>query len=524
MYSYGNFTTFSLRFSANLTGRKVFTDVQELQSRYGLSPSVENDDRLAAPEDPRDVRPVQFHVFSNRFQHLLKRSQQSFGILKSGTWAVRDWKKFTLMLDDLLSFNNGLEAITNSVEARQRRPQLIQGALESLQSNLLDLRLVQEATAGNNDSWADTASSIIEQSEVDAADAASSVVEQSEVVATDTRILSWRECIEAQFDIDSKGEYVRPKMAPSRAISKTTATGRFTSMDDIFTLRSTSISLFFITTSCPGFGYPSCCLGRREDNWEADTENEIDSLIDEQIDNSPLAPFYNAYLEQDRKRRTYCYVYCAPCWASIWTAAQICQSENWKDKNMAMIWRIRVDERLDPEYCHARTRLGEALSLGEILKPNNANYGWWLYSDLNHIRRRLRALDERDLEMRDNIRMLNDHQRQFAVGNAQHQPAPIEWDQHNGGGGHRETGSEASNNRTGCDVDAILKEHQRSNGCAALVLIAKAEIHHAFDSIPGYIPFARVPEKNQVYQYRWDHNSPPMREPVFLGTFRNTNG
>ncbi|KAL9608340.1 MAG: hypothetical protein Q9167_006829 [Letrouitia subvulpina] len=362
----------------------VFTDVQELQSRYGLSLSVGNDERLSATEDPRDVRPVQFHAFSNRFQHLLKRNQQSFGILKRGTWVVRDWKKFNLMLDDLLSFNNGLESITNSVEARQRRPQLMQGALESLQSNLVDLRLVQEAAAGNNDSWADAASSIIEQSEVDAADAANSVIEQSEVNTADARILSWREGIGAQMDIDSKSEHIRPEIAKSL-------------------ISSASESL--------------------------DAPKVRTSSLNEQVDKGPSSPVCHSYIHQDRKPRTDCYVYCAPCWVSIRTAAHICQDEYLEGKNRVIIPRIRVDERLDPEHRHARTRLQKVLNITETVKghPHYATDqdSWWCYNDLNYIRRRLHALDEIS----------------------------------------RETSSEASKNRTGCDVGAILKEHQRTTSC-----------------------------------------------------------
>lgn len=51
-------------------------------------------------------------------------------------------------------------------------------ALESLQPDLSNLRLVQEASAGNNQDWLEAASSIVEQSEADTAAA---------------RMLSWRE-------------------------------------------------------------------------------------------------------------------------------------------------------------------------------------------------------------------------------------------------------------------------------------------------------------------------------------------
>lgn len=100
---------------------KVFTNVQELRSRYGLSPSAGNDERPTAPGDSSRIRPVQFHTSYLRFQTPLARNEQSLGMLNRMRWAVRDWKKLTLMVDDLMYFNNGLETITNSIEARERR-------------------------------------------------------------------------------------------------------------------------------------------------------------------------------------------------------------------------------------------------------------------------------------------------------------------------------------------------------------------------------------------------------------------
>ena len=102
------------------------------------------------------------------------------------------------MLDDLLSFKNGLQAITNSFESQKRRPQLIQEALEFLQPNLLYLRLVEEATAGKSDRWAEAACCIIERSQGDTAEA---------------RISSWRENIESDLNIGDKGDYVRSQTA-----------------------------------------------------------------------------------------------------------------------------------------------------------------------------------------------------------------------------------------------------------------------------------------------------------------------
>lgn len=74
------------------------------------------------------------------------------------------------------------------------------------------------------------------------------------------------------------------------------------------------------------------------------------------------------------------------------------------------------------------------------------------------------------------------------------------------------------------DVGAISKEHKTITSCATLVLIANAEAHRAFNSLPGYISFPKVPTESRVYQYRWKQDSPGisiMREPFFLGTYRS---
>ena len=212
---------------------------------------------------------------------------------------------------------------------------------------------------------------------------------------------------------------------------------------------------------------------------EIDVESEMANLIDEHASDEL---FNYMYIKQDSKRNTYCYVYCAPCWLSIWTAARICENECWKGKDTSMTWRVRVDERMDPEYSHARTRLEEVLSSGQILKRNPGKWGWWLYVDMNHIRRRLYALDKND----------------------------------------RETGSEFPN-EIYCDVGAILKEHRTTTTCVALVILAKVETYRSFNALPGYISFPRIPRQNEVYQYSWNNDSPaPNREPMFLGTYKVT--
>lgn len=84
-------------------------------------------------------------------------------------WAVRDYKKFSAMIDELNSFNDGLEAISQSIEAQERRSSLMQAALRRLLPDTSSLRLVQEATTGSNNDWAEAAGSIAEQSEASTA-------------------------------------------------------------------------------------------------------------------------------------------------------------------------------------------------------------------------------------------------------------------------------------------------------------------------------------------------------------------
>ncbi len=115
------------------------------------------------------VRPVRFEAAYALFQRSLTRNQEGLGMLNRMRWAVRDWKKFSAMVDDLKSFNDGLEVITKSIEAQERRPRLMQAALITLLPDISNLRLVQEASTGSNDDWAEAADSIAEQSEVSTA-------------------------------------------------------------------------------------------------------------------------------------------------------------------------------------------------------------------------------------------------------------------------------------------------------------------------------------------------------------------
>ncbi len=145
---------------------KVFTSAQELSTRYGLDPITQTHDEHPEVGRTDMIRPVRFAAAHSMFRRSLTKPSEGLGILNRMRWAVRDWKKFSAMIDDLKSFNDGLEVITKSIEAQERRPRLMQAALRTLLPDTSSLLLVQEASAGSNNDWAEAAGSMAEQSEV----------------------------------------------------------------------------------------------------------------------------------------------------------------------------------------------------------------------------------------------------------------------------------------------------------------------------------------------------------------------
>lgn len=124
------------------------------------------------------------------FRKSLTKYFEGPGMLNRMRWAVRDWKKFSTMIDDLKSFNDGLGVITKSMEAQERRPRLMQAALRILLPDISSLLLVQEASTSSNNDWAE---------------AAGSMAEQTEVSTAAGRVLDWRRDIDRELsfgDID----------------------------------------------------------------------------------------------------------------------------------------------------------------------------------------------------------------------------------------------------------------------------------------------------------------------------------
>ncbi len=140
------------------------------------------------------IRPVRFVAAHSMFRRPLKTPSEGLGMLNRMRWAVRDWKRFSAMIDDLKSFNDGLEVITKSIEARERRSRLIQIALRTLLPDISSLLLVQEASVGSNNDWAEAAGSIVEQSEVSTAAG---------------RILDWRRDVDGEPSFGNI-DYVTP--------------------------------------------------------------------------------------------------------------------------------------------------------------------------------------------------------------------------------------------------------------------------------------------------------------------------
>lgn len=108
---------------------------------------------------------------------------------------------------------------------------------------------------------------------------------------------------------------------------------------------------------------------------------------------------------------------------------------------------------------------------------------WPAYIDLNHIRRRLRALND-----------------------AKH--------------ANTTTGLETVRRNVG----EILKEHSshsNAGNCAALVFIATPEVSKSFNALRHYKPFEEAPLENEIYHFIWDQGNYKMRKPVYLGAYEN---
>ncbi len=242
---------------------------------------------------------------------------------------------------------------------------------------------------------------------------------------------------------------------------------------------------FCVTTeSCPSSTQSTCCLtSEPADGWlKIDRRDEIAILLDEN-NNEYL---FNDDTEVGIRKLVYFDIYCAPCWISVWTAVRICRANLWDDRSLSQQWRIRLDEGLDTNSDFARPKLQIFFKRVQDLRRRP---GWPVYIDLNHIRRRLRALND-----------------------ANHV--------------NTTTGLETTD-AARRNVGDILKEHSshsHAGNCAAVVFITTPEVSKSFNALQQYKPFEETPLNNEVYHFIWDQGLHTMRKPVYLGAYENELG
>ena len=204
------------------------------------------------------------------------------------------------------------------------------------------------------------------------------------------------------------------------------------------------------------------------DEWlKIDKRDEIATLLDEHTNES----LFNDDSEVGSRKLLYFYIYCPPCWISVWTAVRICRATVWDNRSLSQRWRIRVDEILDFNSDFDRLRLQTFFERLQDLKHQST---WPAYIDVNHIRRRLRA--------------------RIDAENAR---------------------------RT---VGDILKEHSSrsdAGNCVALIFITTREVSKTFNALRYYKPFEETPCENEIYHFKWDQG---FRKPEYLGAYENELG
>lgn len=239
---------------------------------------------------------------------------------------------------------------------------------------------------------------------------------------------------------------------------------------------------FCVTTeTCPSSTQPSRCLtSELADGWlNIDRRDEIATLLD-QNSNEYL---FNDDTELGSRKSVYFYIYCAPCWISVWTAVRICRAKLWENRNTSQEWRIRLDEGLDTNSDFGRSKLQFFLDRIQdlIRRP-----GWPVHIDMNHIRRRLRALND-----------ANHVSSTTGLGAAD--------------AAHRNVG----------DILQEHSSHSYAGNCAAVIFIITSEVSKSFNALRDYKPFEETPLKNQIYHFIWDRGAHTLRKPVYLGDYEN---
>ncbi|MCJ1229636.1 hypothetical protein MMC12_006305 [Toensbergia leucococca] len=140
----------------------LFTDSESLLSRYGLEQTTEDDER---PESKALIN-YQMSVFKSsyqQFQARTSRAQQRNSVRAKARWAIHDRSRFSILINDLKQFIDGLKDITESPTNNRRQREFVTTEIRSL-SSLKEVKLIQEATKDIHDDWSDATSQIIEAS------------------------------------------------------------------------------------------------------------------------------------------------------------------------------------------------------------------------------------------------------------------------------------------------------------------------------------------------------------------------
>lgn len=146
----------------------VFTDSQELVSRYGLAQIEAVEDDTPAPSLSTNQL-AKFRASYRKFKRRTRDVQDKTGVLGKTRWVILDQGKFINLVDDLRQFIDGLRDITQSAANSSRERGAITKELESL-PNIKTVKLVVDASKDVHDEWSDIASQVIEMSEMGSGD------------------------------------------------------------------------------------------------------------------------------------------------------------------------------------------------------------------------------------------------------------------------------------------------------------------------------------------------------------------
>ncbi|KAK4144707.1 small glutamine-rich tetratricopeptide repeat-containing protein 2 [Dichotomopilus funicola] len=141
----------------------AFEDTSRLQDRYGLQPYSSTDAAIVLQSEETNLPPSQTQrilhgVFKRAYENLRKVArdrQRDTPLTRRTVWAVRDRKKFMVLVAELRGFNDSLESLFPDAQAR---------AAEAMRSDIdaavgiRELALLQQATAGEHEALSERVS------------------------------------------------------------------------------------------------------------------------------------------------------------------------------------------------------------------------------------------------------------------------------------------------------------------------------------------------------------------------------